>query len=292
MPDSSLQGDLVVYERADRFDRCDAVGGVARVERDPGLLVVDGNPDLHLVDAVAANPHAVGKDQRMPDLPVVGLLALPLEQTTLDDAVLKRVERHLDVLDPAEGGGKLEAPPVAQPVEVAVVQPLHMVRVDRVLHGLQPVARDRRVTHVAHSIHHVAVVAGQQWGGLGPHVGPHHAAERLGAPRAQTHLVLERRLLPSRGLLDALALEVELPSVVSTPNSASLGDAVDHGGAPVRAALVADAIGPVGRSVHRKRLPQQARAFDGEVFEFAARTLPGTSSDVATRPSAFQVRPW
>jgi hypothetical protein len=69
-----------------------------RAEKLPGVGVVDGDPELHLVDPLAADPHPVREHQRVADLPVVIVVGVPLQHPPLDDAELELVERHLDVL--------------------------------------------------------------------------------------------------------------------------------------------------------------------------------------------------
>jgi hypothetical protein len=60
--------------------------------------------------------------------------AVALEQPALDDAVLELVEADLDVLRWNDAGAR--SPAAAEELEVAAVQALDVVRVDRVLHDL------------------------------------------------------------------------------------------------------------------------------------------------------------
>ena len=110
------------------------------VEHEPGGGPVHRHPDLHLLDVGPADPHVVGEHQRVADLPVVVLLGRALDHPALDDPPLERVEAHLDVLL-AERGRRVEALVTRHELEEPAVQPLGVVRVDRVLHDLHEVAR-------------------------------------------------------------------------------------------------------------------------------------------------------
>jgi len=131
--------DLVVgHERLLREG--DPVRRVHRVEHEPGRGPVARDPDLHLLDVRAADPHVVREHQGMADRPVVVLFRGTLDHAALDDAPLERVEADLHMLL-GERRGCLEPVLLAHELEVAAVQELHVVRVDRVLHDLDEVAR-------------------------------------------------------------------------------------------------------------------------------------------------------
>jgi hypothetical protein len=189
------------------------VRAVHRVEHEPGGGAVDRHPDLHLVHTAAAHAHVVGEDERVPDLPVVVLLGGTLQHPALDDPPLERREADLDVLL-AERRGRGEALVAAHELEVAPVQPLDVVRVDRVLHDLDVVARQVGPADVAVAVHHVGVEARQQRRRVGPDVGPDQPAELLDLPGGGPHPVGEVGVVAFGGLVDAGALGVELPAVV------------------------------------------------------------------------------
>ena len=247
-----------------------AVGGMHGVEDGPGVGVVDRHPDLHLEHPVAAHPHLVGEDQGMADGPVVAVLGLAFQQAAFDDAVLEGVEGHLGVLVGGERLGHGRALHPGDELEVVPVQCLDVIRVHRVLHDLEPVARQHRMADVAHPVHHVGLVPGQLGGGLVADVGPHHAAQ-LGGP-AGAHPAALPELGGGPGLgqdVDAPAGGVELPAVVAAAEPAVLDDAVDQRGAPVGAPLVDDAVGPRRGLEHGPVLAQQAHPADRELVELA-----------------------
>ena len=219
----------VVVDTAVAVRGWSAFGCVHGVEHHVGVRVVDGHTDLHLEDAVAADPHLVREHERMADLPVVALLGLTDQEATLDDAVFERIERDLLVLVAAERFGHRRALLLGDELEVVPVQRFDVVRIDGVLHDLQPTARDDRVADVADALHRVRLVPRQLWCRAFADVGPHESAELLRFTRtnAAAGAELGRRV----GLgedLDALARRVELPAVVAAAQTVVFDDAVDE----------------------------------------------------------------
>ena len=166
------------------------------------------------------------------------------------------------------------------------MQRLDVVRVDGVLHDLQPVARQHRVADVADAVHHVRLVARQLGGRVVADVGPHHAAQRLGLAGLDAHPLAERRRRVGLGEdVDALAVGVELPAVVAAAQAAVLDDAVHERGAAVRAAFVGDPVRAVGQLEHGEVLAQQSRPLDRELVELAneRHRVPVVAQHVAHR---------
>lgn len=182
----------------------------------------------------------------MPDPPVVVVLGLTLQQPTLDDAVLELVERDLDVAL-LEGVRPHEALLDPEELEVATVEPLDVVRVDRVLHDLQPRAREHGVSDVPDPVHHEAAVAGQLGGGGGTDVGEHLPPELLSLARERLHLVREAGGVRLRRLVEARAVRREHPAVVPAAQAVGLHPPVDRGGVAVGTVLLNDPVVAVGR---------------------------------------------
>ena len=104
-----------------------------------------------------------------------------------------------------EGLGHHETLLRAQEIEVATVQPFDMVGIDRVLHDLEPVAGQHRVTHVDETRIDEHVEAGQFGNRIRTDVCPHHPAQRLCLAGEGLHMAHEGGLARLRGLLDAVA---------------------------------------------------------------------------------------
>src|ERR1022692_3015105 len=233
-----------------------AVRMMQRVEQLPGVGVVDRHPDLHLVHPLTADPHPVGENHRVADLPVVVFVAVALQHPPLDDPVLEFVECHLDVLL-LERFRRLEAAGLAEEVEIVPVQPFHVMRVDGVLHDLQPVARQRAVADVADAVEHVDIEPRQLGRRVGADVHPDHPAERQGLARLRPDPVAEIGVLALGWLFQALAVESEPPAVIAAADAVGVHHAVGQRGAAVRTALGDDAV-PAGRGlVQRPVLAEQ-----------------------------------
>ena len=106
----------------------------------------------------SGDAHVVREHQRVADRPVVVLLGGAFDDAALDDPPLEGVEADLDVLL-GERRGRVEALLLAHELEVAPVQELHVVRVDRVLHDLHVVARQVGPADVPEAVHHMGVEA-------------------------------------------------------------------------------------------------------------------------------------
>ena len=93
--------------------------------------------------------------------------------------MLEHVKGNLEVLlgeDLARGG----TTELAQEGVVSAVEPLDVVRIDRVFHDLQEVTGQLGVADIApHVVPHEEVIAREQRGGLWAEVGEHEPAEFL-----------------------------------------------------------------------------------------------------------------
>ena len=186
------------------------------------------------------------------------------------------------------------------------VQPLHVHRVDRVLHDLDPVARNLNVLDVAdHVVHHEEVPARQQRRRLRPEVGKDQAAQLLDSVRGQPDRVLE----PHSGealrvanlferLLDATARRVVHPAVVGAADALLLGDAIGQANAPVRARALQQPEAALEVSEQDEVLPEKPHllrpARDGCPTPLGcrgrSRRRSGTSTCGETPPWACPVR--
>ena len=132
--------------------------------------VIHGNAVLE----VATHSQDIGEENGMADAPFRIVLGPSLEHPALDDSVLELVEANLLM---GEGTGHLAAVtavseeltlqvPPAQALQHVIgepaVQPLHVHRIQGVLHYLQPVARyDRGADIPQHVVPHEQVPTGQ-----------------------------------------------------------------------------------------------------------------------------------
>ena len=98
------------------------------------------------------------------------------------------------------------------------------MRIHGVLHDLQPVTRKRGVARLADSVQHEDVEPRQLWCGLLTNVDPDHSAHGLGQARLGLDASLEVLVLSLGGLLNTVAVHVELPAVIATADSVL----VDH----------------------------------------------------------------
>ena len=246
----------------------DAVRGVHAVEHEPGGGPVHRHPDLHLLDVGPADPHVVGEHQRVADLPVVVLLRRSLDHPALDDAPLEGVEADLDVLL-AERRRRVEALVPPHELEEPAVQPLGVMRVDRVLHDLHEVAGQFGPADVPHAVHHEHVEAGQLRRRLGPDVGPDQAAEFGHVTGPGPDPLAEVGLFPLRGLVQAGAVGAEQPAVIRAADPVGLHHAVGERGPPVRAGLRHQAVLPARRLEHGEVLAEQPGRLDRELLQGA-----------------------
>ena len=188
-----------------------------------------------------------------------------------------------------------------RPAERAV-QHRHVVGVDHVLEMLQPVAgddgraaaADRGVVGldelaVVHLLQ--AFVARQHRLFLGrSHIGEDQPVAFLDRIPGLAHLVLELAAVGLAGLLQAMALGVELPAVIAAADAVFLDLAVIERGAAVAAARMQQAGAAVPVAEQDQVLAERAD-FAGDIGGVGRRGRPGASSAAAVRPSACRGRP-
>ena len=152
------------------------------------------------------------------------------------------------------------------PTAVVAVQVLEVGGVERVVHALEPVARQRDGGDGARDVsprHQVPV--GHERGGLRPEIGPDQPGELLDRVRGQLDLVLVGAARRLSRLLDALALEVVDPPVVAAADAVDLGDAVEQVHAAVGAVLLGEPEPAVARDVQHEVFAEQADGLGGLV---------------------------
>ena len=227
----------------------DALGGHVDVVEDvPGVGVVYRHP--HLEARRPAQP--VRENDGVSDGPLRVLLGRTLDDTLLDDAVVVEVEPDALVgfagYLVTVGDGALLLQHVAREVDV---QPLGMHRIERVLHALEPVARELGHSYVPQDVvPDEQVPSRQQRRGRWPEVRPDQPAQLLHGVARNLDLFLEASVGMDRlleRLLDALARLVHHPAVVHAAQAVLLRYAVGEVDATVGAEAVdeSERAGPI-----------------------------------------------
>ena len=181
----------------------------------------------------------------MTDAPVVAVLGLPDFQPALDDPERRIVERDLEMVPRRR---HLAGPPAFRLDELlqVAVQPLAMDRIDRVLHDLQPVARDDAgADHANRGLDDVAVEQRELRRRQRAEIHEQHPGRHANRITRQRHLVFEGGAFGFVRLVDAAAGGVEHPAVIRAADTLVRGDAVGERCAAVRARLADQAEPPV-----------------------------------------------
>ena len=182
----------------------------------------------------------------MTDLPVVVLFGRTLQDSTFEDSPLHLVEAGLDVLL-LEGLRRFETLSLTQELEVLSVKPLDVVRIDGVLHDLQPIARQGGIAAVFDSVHDEDVEAWELGCGIGTDVHPHHAAHNFGFSCLLPDTIAEVLVVGFGRLFQAGAVKVPFPAVISAANAVFVDHAVGQGSASMRTGLGDDSVPPTLR---------------------------------------------
>ena len=141
-----------------------------------------------------------------------------------------------------EGLRGFETLGLTQELKVLSVQPLDVVRINGVLHDLQPITRQRRVAAVLDSIHDEDVEARKLGGGIGTDVHPHHATHNFGFSCLLPDTIAKVLIVGFGRLFEARAVEVPLPAVVPAANAVFVHHSVGQGSASMRTGLGDDSV--------------------------------------------------